>query len=241
MRRLQPASRPLAAMFDRAPNLFWDPAAEPPQPQLDYAYDQRTVETAAAPAFTPPVIPPPVTAHQVIPMPLKKTLAEHLAGVDLIIEALEQLDEQDLTEDRKLALSTELIDALAGTREKVDNVHRVFCTFEGLVAAAETEVARLAKRIATYERQRERLNEYVLATMEASGLPKLEGNTVTLTARKNPVKVVIDDESLIPTTLKRYKAPPPPEPNKDMIKSELKTGREVAGAHLAQTTRLERK
>lgn len=240
MRRLQSAQAPLAALFDRAPNLFWDPAAEPPEPHLDYSYDQRVV-TTAAPAFTAPVIPQPVTPAPVIEMPLKKTLAEHLAGVDLIIEALEQLDDAELTEDRKLALSAELIDALAGTRDKVDNVHRAFSTFEGLIAAAETEVARLAKRIATYERQRERLTDYVLATMEASKLPKLEGNTVTLTARKNPVKVVIDDETLIPSNLKRFKAPPPPEPNKDLIKSELKAGREVPGARLAQTTRLERK
>jgi hypothetical protein len=241
MRRLQPANAALGVMFDRSPNLFWDPAADPPQPQLDYSYDQRTVATAAAPAFTPPVIPAAAAPGNLVEMPRKKTLAEHLAGVDLIIEALDQLDEEDLTEDRKMALSAELIDALAGTREKVDNCHRAFATFEGLVAAAEKEVARLATRMATYERKRERLTDYVLATMQASGLEKLEGNTVTLAARKNPPKVDILDETLIPNTLKRFKPAPPPEPNKELIKSELKANREVPGARLVQTTRLERK
>jgi hypothetical protein len=182
------------------------------------------------------------TAARIIPMPApRKTLGEHLAGVDLILEALDQLDAEDVTEARTLELSEDLISALAGTREKVDNVNRVLAMFEGLEASAEAEIARLAARVARFARQRERLTDYVLATMTASGLKQLDGDTVTLKLRTNPVKVAIEDPDAIPDKFLRWKAPPPPEPNKDLIKSELKAGREVAGARLVQTTRLERK
>jgi len=168
----------------------------------------------------------PATTALVLEMPApKKTLRDHLEGVDLILETLDQLDAEDLTEARKVELSEDLISALAGTRAKVDNVHRALAMFEGLEAAAETEIARLAARVARFARQRERLTDYVMATMSASKLTQLDGETVTFKLRTNPVKVAIDDPDLIPQNLLRFKAPPPPEPNKDAIKSELKCGR----------------
>jgi hypothetical protein len=170
----------------------------------------------------------------------KRSLRDYLAGVDLILEALDQLDPADLTEDRRAELSADLISALAGTREKVDNTNRVLAMFEGLEAAAAAEIARLTSRAKRYARQHQRLTDYVLATMEASAIQQLDGETSTLKARKNPPSVVIDDPAAIPSQYFRYAPAPPPTPDKAAIKSALKARLTVEGARLIQTSRLVR-
>jgi hypothetical protein len=199
-------------LFDAGPDL-WD----------DY-------ETEAA---TPAASVPTLT---LVP---KRSLRDHLEGVDLIIEAIEQLDAENLSEERKLELSTDLISALAGTRQKVDNVNSVLSMFEGLEASAAAEIERLKKRAATFARQRTRLTDYVLATMEASHLPKLEGNTSTLALRKNPPSVRVDDEAAIPRTYFKFPVPPPVV-DKAAIARDLKALREVPGARLVTSNRLVR-
>jgi hypothetical protein len=213
------AFSPLGPLFDGAPDLYADYSPE---------YDQRAPISA-------PVIEMPAPAP-------KQTLRDHLSGVELILAALDELDAADqLTEEQKFALSEDLISALAGTRQKVDNVSRVLAMFEGLEASAAAEIERLKTRAARFARQRERLTDYVLATMQASNLRELAGDTVTLKLRQNPPRVAIDDEQAIPARLKRFKPAPPPEPNKTMIAAELKAGREVPGARLIESARLDRK
>jgi hypothetical protein len=199
-------------LFDQAPDLWDDYEAEAAPP------------AAPAPALT--LVP-------------KRSLRDHIEGVDLILEALDQLDGENLSEERTLELSTDLISALAGTREKVDNVSRCIAMFDGLEASAAAENERLKKRAATFARQRQRLIDYTLATMEASKLPKLEGNTSTLALRKNPPSVRIDDETAIPRTYFRFPVPPPVV-DKAAIARDLKALREVPGARLVTSNRLVR-
>jgi hypothetical protein len=204
-------------LFDNAPDL-WD------------AY-----ETEGAPECAPSS-GSTATTLRIVP---KRSLRDHLEGVDLIIEAIEQLDAENITEERKLELSTDLISALAGTRQKVDNVNSVIGMYEGLEASAAAEIERLKKRTATFARQRTRLQDYVIATMEASKLPKLEGNTSTLALRKNPPSVRIEDETAVPRAYFRFPLPPPVV-DKASIASDLKRGVEIAGVRLVQTQRLVR-
>jgi hypothetical protein len=162
-----------------------------------------------------------------------------LEGVDLILEAIEQLDAENLTEERKLELSTDLISALAGTREKVDNVNTVISMWEGLEASAAVEIERLKKRAAGFARRRQRLTDYVLATMEASHLPKLDGETSTLALRRNPPSVCIDDMAQIPGEYLRYPVPALTV-DKPAIARDLKAHHDVPGARLVQSVRLVR-
>ena len=112
--------------------------------------------------------------------------------------------------------------------------------FEGLEASAEKEIERLAKRVERYQKQRERLETYVLAVLTASKLDRIEGDTSTLAKRLNPPKVVIEDGATFGHEFTRYPPAPPPEPDKAAIAKALKAKRKVAGAHLEQKLRLVR-
>jgi hypothetical protein len=174
--------------------------------------------------------PAPPAALALVP---RRSLRDHMQGVDLILEAIEQLDAEGLSAERRDELSEDLISALAGTKAKVDNVNAVISMFEALEDAAAKEIARLTARTARFVRQRERLVDYVTATMTASGLKQLDGNTSGLQLRANPAKVEILDTAAIPREYFRHKPAPPPEPDKTAIGRDLKKQRDVPGAKLA--------
>lgn len=166
----------------------------------------------------------------------RRSLRDYMQGVDLILEAIEQLDSETITEDRRSELSEDLISALAGTKQKVDDTNAVISMFEALEAAAAKEIERLQARTARFERQRTRLTDYVVATMTASKLKTLDGNTSGLSLRANPAKVEILDMAAIPKEYFRHKPPPPPEADKTSIARDLKKQREVPGARLSPTS-----
>lgn len=168
----------------------------------------------------------------------RRTLADHVSGVEAIIDTIEGLDDESLTDEDRTDLSEMLIAELAGTRKKVDNVSAALSTWESLEAAATREIERLDARRTRFARSRQRLTDYVLATMEASNLPKLEGDFVTLTRRLNPPSVLVDDAEAIPGAYMRVPPVPAPQADKTAIKAALKAGADVPGARLIQTARL---
>lgn len=64
---------------------------------------------------------------------------------------------------------------------------------------------------------------------------KKTGTTVSLV--KNPPKVVVDDESLVPSGYWRLAPPPPPQIDKTLLKAVL-AETSVPGCHLEQSTRV---
>jgi len=168
------------------------------------------------------------------------SLRAHIDGVEAICDTIEGLDDETLSDEEKLELSTMLIAAIAGTKAKVDNTSNVMAMYEGLEASAKREKERLAKREAWAARQLERLTDYVVATMTASNLAKLEGETSTFALRKNPASIVIEAGATMPHEFMAYPDAPPPRPDKDAIKRALKAGRSIAGASLVATNRLVR-
>lgn len=177
-------------------------------------------------------------------VPPRISLREHIAEVDALIELVESLDESnaaELSPGVVEQLQRDLISALAGTKQKVDNTARVLADFETGIAAAKAEEKRLKARAEYLERQKDRLEQYVLATLEASGLKKIDGHTSTLAARTNPAKVVVDVEvEDLPFDYIRTPPIPRDEPDKKKIAEALKRGEEIPGCHLIQTTRLVR-
>lgn len=68
------------------------------------------------------------------------------------------------------------------------------------------------------------------------GIKKVEGRLHRFSLKKNPPKIEVFDESLLPTEFMRYT----PSPDKAAIKDALESGREVPGARMAdETQRLE--
>jgi hypothetical protein len=174
----------------------------------------------------------------------RSTLRALVATVEGIADAIEALDPNDLDPETRAAMSAQLIEALAGTREKVDRTAGVLAMFEHLEAAAAAECKRLKTRTEFYARQRERLETYVLAVLQASNIARLDGETSSLQAKKNPPSVVIVDEDSIPTEYLRWPEeppPPPPVPDKKLIAQSLKADpASVPGCRLEQGSRLVR-
>ena len=170
----------------------------------------------------------------------RKSLGDYISGVDAIIDTIESLDDETLDDAARLELSEMLIAELAGTRRKVDNVSAALATWESLEAAASREIERLEARRVRFARLRTRLEDYTLALMEASQLPKLEGDVATLTRRSNPPSVYIEDAAAVPAAYKRTPATPAPVADKTAIGRAIKAGAVVPGARLVQTSRLVR-
>jgi hypothetical protein len=176
----------------------------------------------------------------VMPAPAKTSLRALVDGVEAIADTIEGLDDDTLTEDAKRELTALLIAAIAGTKKKVDACSATLALFESLEAAAKVECTRLEKRSAYYRRQRDSLERYVLATMEASNLERMDGDTSSLQARRNPPAVVIDDLAAVPREYIRVPPPPAPAPDKTMIKRAILAGGKIAGCRLDSGTRLVR-
>jgi hypothetical protein len=167
----------------------------------------------------------------------KRSLFAHVQEVEDIASLVDQLaGENELTPETAETLSAALCASIAGTKEKVDRTASVLAAFEAAEAAAIAERSRLDLRCRRFHLMTERLENYVLAVLTASNLDKIDGHTSTLARRKNPPKVVIDDESVIPWDFMRLpEVPPEPEavPDKKLIAAALKVDpASVPGARL---------
>lgn len=176
--------------------------------------------------------------------PAPSSLRSYIAEVDALASLVESLDEgEDIEDEQRDQLHALMIDAISGTKEKVDRVCAVLAQYEAAAAAAAKEAERLVARKKHFERQRMRLEGYVLNTLEASQLPKIDGHTSTLAIRKNPPSVEIHDATKIPEIYMRTPEPPPPPapvPDKAAIKKAIGAGFTVEGAYLSNSYRLVR-
>lgn len=197
---------------------------------------ERSVEQVSNVRFMPGVVKESLTT----PDPPRKTLREHISDVDTIVDTIEGLEAEDLTEEARNELTAALLDAIAGTKHKIDNATRALATWEHLETAALAEVARLQLRAKRFAARRERLEGYLVATLETSGLKKIEGETSAIAIRLCPEKVVIDDEVALPAAYWREPPMPAPVPDKTAIKLAIAAGREVAGAHVERGRKLVR-
>ena len=105
----------------------------------------------------------------------------------------------------------------------------------------DTEMERLRAYKASIERQADALREYLHDQMVRAGITKIEATAgappFRLSIRKNPPRVVIDNEAAIEWEYKRSVTKV--EIDRQMIKDALKAGRSVAGAHIEQSERVE--
>ena len=98
--------------------------------------------------------------------------------------------------------------ALTAAVEKRDRVGHFMAHLEQQIAFARFEIDRLRQRKATCERALERLEDYVIGTIENLGTDSqgkyraLEGKTTTFGLRACPPSVEVTDESAIPAEYK---------------------------------------
>jgi hypothetical protein len=241
----KPAAQTAASIIAAAPEL--DSFAPAYDANFGWPEDAPTNGIAIAPPIdwqpgdpNPEASTPEASGLTVVPKRI--TLREHIEGTDAIIRTIGDLDEEDLTPEAKDELSAMLISALAGTRKKVDATAAAIAGLEHRLAADKAERDRLAKRVQRDERQLERLEDYVLAVLEASNLDKIDGETSTLARRPNPPSVV-PDTSVAGPLAREFVREPKPAPwseDKTAIKTAIAAGRQIPGFAVGRSIRLVR-
>ena len=108
-------------------------------------------------------------------------------------------------------------------------------SFEQQIEAAIETMAQRANRAKC---RATAIRVYLKERMEQASISKLDSPFFSLAIRKNPAKVMIADDALIPRDYLRV-IPERLEPNKPEIAKALKSGIDVDGCRLETTTRLE--
>lgn len=142
---------------------------------------------------------------------------------------------QDLIDNETVTVE-EVAEALAVIEDnignKVQNISYLIKEFDAKANLFKEEEKRLKERKQTYENKVKSLKEYLLTSLEAVGLDKVEAGTFTVRKQKNPPSVKIIDENAIP---EQYKIPQPNKIDTAKIKEDLKNGA-VSGAEIAPAT-----
>lgn len=117
-------------------------------------------------------------------------------------------------------------------KEKATAVLMVIGNFQADVDAIDAQIDRLTLRKKTMQNQRDRLRDYLLTNMEASGITKIECPYFTASIRKGSESVEILNEDQIPDEFMKTKVTVTAD--KKAIADAIKSGVEVAGAVLAR-------
>ena len=141
----------------------------------------------------------------------------------------------------RMALA-DTLDGIRGALEvKAVNVAAYAKHLEYQAQIIDIEMERLRRYRVTLERQADALRDYLHDQMVRAGITKIEAvegaPPFRLSIRKNPPRVVIDNEAAIEWEYKRSITKV--EIDRQMIKDALKAGRSVPGAHMEQSERVE--
>lgn len=145
-----------------------------------------------------------------------------------LVEVLENAGED---ENLRELVTNSLNEIEDNIKDKADNVVRFIRNLESEANAIKEEEKRLAEMRKKREKQVENLKQYLFDFTKVADGQKIKGSIFTVSIKKNPASVVIDDLEAIPEEYKRVKTVV--EANKTLLKKVLKEN-EVAGAHLEQ-------
>ena len=158
--------------------------------------------------------------------------------------ALYEIADQYLHDAKALAdldLPDDVIrDTLEGMKGEIEikgaNVAMFVRNLEASADAIKDAETRMAARRKAIEARAERIREYLKAQMERCEISAIDSPYVTLKIKKNPPKVIIDNEESIPSCCKTTKTVETIDRAK--VKAEIEAGHPIA-AHIEQGTRLE--
>lgn len=132
------------------------------------------------------------------------------------------------------------LEGLTGELElKATNVAKFVLGLEAEADAMDAAADAIKERGARRRRRAESIRNYILLCMQSAGMTKISCPEFTLSVRKNPEAVEIEDVTKIPSEFMVTPEPPPPRPDKSLIKAALKAGTRVVGAWLRQGERLD--
>ncbi|MED4399840.1 siphovirus Gp157 family protein [Metabacillus fastidiosus] len=150
-------------------------------------------------------------------------LYELAANYNAVLEMMES--------DESIAL-TDTLEAIEDQIEdKAENIAKLIKNMDAEAKAIKDEESRLADRRKSIENRVTGLKTYLQGQLEVAGLDKVKRPTLTVSIQNNPPSVkVIDEKLLIP-----YMVQQEPKLDKKTLLSDLKEGKQVAGAEIQQT------
>lgn len=100
-------------------------------------------------------------------------------------------------------------------------------------AALKIRIAELEERLGRIEAAQERKRAIAVHAMQEFGIKRISAPEFTANIIPSPCKVIITNEAELPEGYWRQKPPPPPEPDRNLIKSVIQGGGTVPGAVLS--------
>ncbi len=136
-----------------------------------------------------------------------------------------------LTEDpdADLSLMPELAEDMAALETAMRQLIRQTQNAQDIATCARQRASEANDRARRFEARAGRYKGLMLAAMDAMGWKKREWAEATISVRSGQPNVIITDENLLPQEFTRTKI----EPDKESIRTALKTGETVPGAVLS--------
>lgn len=154
---------------------------------------------------------------------------------DTYLADLDKLNDLDLPPE----VVADTLESIQGDlTEKSTNVAMWVRNAEALADQIKQAEQAMAARRKAIESRAESVREYLLNNMQRCGIIKIESPYFKIAICKNPVSVVVDDPDAVPVEFKHHVPPPPPVPDKKLIKAAIEAGESVAGARIQQGYRV---
>lgn len=148
------------------------------------------------------------------------------------LQLLEMAEDPDVNEETL----KDTMDAIGGEIEyKADCYAKVMKTLDGDIASLDAEIKRLTSRKQTIKNNVDRIKNALEMAMRACDKPKFKTTLFSFNIQKNPARVVIAENAIIP---EEYFDQPDPVLNKTRIKEALKAGIVIDGATMEQSESL---
>lgn len=148
----------------------------------------------------------------------------------------------DLLEDPESdpqLLEQELNGIAGDIKQKAENIAGLIFELEGWAKIRKVEIDRLKARAEQNQAKADWLRDYVLRTMQALDIERIDTARFTLRVKLNPPHVEVLESMLIPTRFLRH-IPEQWEPNKKAINDHYKATREVVpGVEIVRTEKLD--
>ena len=141
------------------------------------------------------------------------------------------IESDDVTEE-DLQMLVDTLNSINDSIEyKVENIVKFMKNLEGDIVAYKAEEERLKRRRQIQQNTYDRLKQYVQNMLEMAGIQKVDAGLFKVRIQKNPPSVEIVDEKQIPD---EYKIPQDPKIDSKKLLNDLKAGKVIEGAKIAE-------
>lgn len=134
-------------------------------------------------------------------------------------------------EDCDIEMIQDTVDGIEGEfTDKVEHLIAIIKNESALADMLKVEAKNLTERAKNCEARVDGIKQYIISCMQTMEKSKINAGIHSVTVRKPPVSVSIDNIDLLPANFVEYKTTA--SPNKNLIKERLKLGESVSGASL---------